>query len=187
MLITNLESVFWLLSIWYFWFCGPKHFIIMEVEHFFPHFTTKILLLQEKCIELTLWILITSISFCYQFSNNLHTYGENIRSVKKKKKCNLMQFLIYIYISIALHLCSKERASPALSFIIYNFFTYTSYFSSYLKKHYLWQKIWAWKFHEHFDTSKAHENWYIEVFGHADHESGQSFLINLIVLSLHYT
>ena len=45
-----------------------------------------------------------------------------------------------------------------------------------------------YKFHANFHTSKSHENWYNEVFGHAKHESGLIFLItisDLVVMQLH--
>ena len=36
------------------------------------------------------------------------------------------------------------------------------------------------KFHANFHTSESHVNWYNEVFGHVEHESGLIFLITII-------
>ena len=38
------------------------------------------------------------------------------------------------------------------------------------------------KFRENFDTPESHENWYIEVPGHAGHESGLSFFITIMTI-----
>ena len=37
------------------------------------------------------------------------------------------------------------------------------------------------EFHANFHTSESHENWYNEVFVHAEHESGLIFLITVIL------
>ena len=55
----------------------PVNSTRIEVEIFFTHFTTQILVLQECCIEVKLWSLIMSISYCHQISNNSKTYKEN--------------------------------------------------------------------------------------------------------------
>ena len=36
------------------------------------------------------------------------------------------------------------------------------------------------KFYANFDTFESHENYYIEIFSHAEHDSGPSFLITII-------
>ena len=36
------------------------------------------------------------------------------------------------------------------------------------------------KFQYNFHTSESHENWYNEVYSHAEHESGLIFLITII-------
>ena len=43
----------------------------------------------------------------------------------------------------------------------------------------------SWKFHENFHTSESHENWYNDVFGQTEHESGIIFIITIILSSLH--
>ena len=40
--------------------------------------------------------------------------------------------------------------------------------------------VYPTKFHENFHNSEFHENWYNDVFGHAEHESGLTFLITII-------
>ena len=37
--------------------------------------------------------------------------------------------------------------------------------------------MYSWKFHGNVDTNESHENWYIEVLGYAEHESGLNFLL----------
>ena len=41
-------------------------------------------------------------------------------------------------------------------------------------------RVYPTKFHENFHTSESHENYYNDVLGHDDHESGSSFVINII-------
>ena len=40
-------------------------------------------------------------------------------------------------------------------------------------------RVYPTKFHEHFHT-ESHENWYSDVFGHAEQESSLIFLITVI-------
>ena len=40
-------------------------------------------------------------------------------------------------------------------------------------------RVYPTKFHENFHTSESHENYYNDVLGHNDHESGLIFIINI--------
>ena len=89
---------------------------------------------------------------------------------------------IYIYIPIPFHYSSKERASSALSIAFHTNFMYTILFELFKKTLFLTKslRVYPTKFHENFHISESHENWYIEVIGHAEHESRLSFLITKI-------
>ena len=111
--------------LWYlgFWFFGPENSTIIEVEHYYSHFITWILLLQEKCIEANLLNLMHSFGYCLKLSNNFHIFGDNISFVKQKEIVIFFHFFIPIYIPISFHCSSKERASPVY-FVFFHYLLY---------------------------------------------------------------
>ena len=55
--------------------------------------------------------------------------------------CTFFHFYIYTYTPVPFYYNSKERMFSALPFIFNTYFTYISYFSSYLKKNNISDKI----------------------------------------------
>ena len=164
----------------------PENFTRIEVEKFFPPFTTNILLLEKKLIETKLWILITFIGCYHQLSNNSHSLGEHLSLVGKQMYIILHSY-IHNYYQTPLHYSLKELRFLLLLYcfaMIYFFLRKSHTFWVIEKTWFLPNKIegcmYPWKFRENFDTSESHENWYIGVLEYAGHEFGLSFLISII-------
>ena len=71
----------------------------------FCHFTTKILVVEQKCIEQIIWRLIMSIRCFHHLSHNFHTFGENKSFVKNKNISFSPSLQLYLHFnSILLYL-----------------------------------------------------------------------------------
>ena len=92
----------------------PQNSTRIEIEKFLSHFTEKILLLQEKCIEANLWSLISFIWWYSFFSLITHIFGENVGFVKNKN-------VSWSMITFQLHF---TRGQKSWSFLLFVFLFY---------------------------------------------------------------
>ena len=84
---------------------------------------------------------------------------------------NTLHSYIYNSIPIPFHYSSIEQAFPVFSFT----------FNTFLRKHHIFRVISKYIIYvKNFHNSESHENWYQGVLGHADHNSGISFVITII-------
>ena len=67
-------------------------------------------------------------------------------------------------------------------FILYVFYVYPIHFELFQNIGFMSKslRVYPTNFHENLHAAESHENWYIEDNGHAEHESGFSFLITII-------
>ena len=93
----------------------------------------------------------------------------------KKLKCVIV-FTLTSIITFQFHFTIAQK-NGRLYFFLY-------YYISFLRKPHSFRVI---KFHKNFSTSESHENLYIEVIEHDEHESGLNFLITIITNTISLT